>query len=469
MASATKNNALLERWAGTLQRCRNRPAIHDASGAVARTFEDVETESRQIAGILPSLPEGSVMGVQLANSPSWPALLVALLRRRFVPLPLGIGMHEHERNEALATCCAGGVVVLRGKRLVFEPSGGVYRATDCDFLKLTSGTTSAPRAIRFRAHQLAVDCDNVCDTMGITDADLNFGVVAFSHSYGFSNLITPLLCRGVPIVASEDTLPRAMLAQLANSGATVFPGTPVFYQSLAELENIPPLPALRLCISAGAPLPPRAAAKFSQKFGRKIHTFYGASECGGIGYDRGDSLDYEAGFLGSPMNGVQIEQRKDATIEVRGEAVGDGYFPEDDTATLDGKRFVPADLVHCTERGMYLAGRVADVINVAGRKLNPLEAETKLQSCPGLRQVVVFGVPSPHRNESVIACVAGTLGAEDFLRFARSQLSAWQVPKDVWIVEGIPMDERGKINRRELAQRYLAARKATPTDDRSLR
>ena len=52
------------------------------------------------------------------------------------------------------------------------------------------GTTSAPRAIRFRASQLLADCDNICATMGIAERDMNFGVIPFSHSYGFSNLLT---------------------------------------------------------------------------------------------------------------------------------------------------------------------------------------------------------------------------------------------------------------------------------------
>src|SRR5439155_7358494 len=94
-----------------------------------------------------------------------------------------------------------------------------WQTSQPDFLKLTSGTTSAPRAIRFFAHQLVADCDNICQTMGITSCDVNFGVLPFSHSYGFSNLITPLLCRGVPLVASEDRMPRAILNDLARSGA----------------------------------------------------------------------------------------------------------------------------------------------------------------------------------------------------------------------------------------------------------
>ena len=60
---------------------------------------------------------------------------------------------------------------------------------------------------------------------------------------------------------------------------------PVFFEKLAELENLPPLPHLRLCISAGAPLPARVGEAFSARFGLKVHTFYGSSECGGIGYD----------------------------------------------------------------------------------------------------------------------------------------------------------------------------------------
>ena len=69
--------------------------------------------------------------------------------------------------------------------------------TSCAVLKLTSGTTGAPRAIRFTAAQLAADCEQICDTMGISDRDVNFGVIPLSHSYGFSNLLTPLLLRGV--------------------------------------------------------------------------------------------------------------------------------------------------------------------------------------------------------------------------------------------------------------------------------
>ena len=109
-----------------------------------------------------------------------------------------------------------------------------------------------------------------------------------------------------------------------------------------------------------------------------------------------------------------------------------------------------------TGRGFFLAGRVSDVINIAGRKLNPAEVEAQLLKIPGVREAVVFGVPSPLRGEEPVACVlASGVTREELLALCREKLSAWQAPKDVWLVDAIPVNERGKISRRELSARFL--------------
>ena len=108
------------------------------------------------------------------------------------------------------------------------------------------------------------------------------------------------------MVVSRDKTPRAVLAHLERTGATVFPGTPVFYQAFGEMGEAPSLPKLRLCISAGAPLSGAVAKRFSGKFSQLVHSFYGASECGGICYDRGGTT-FEDGLVGEPMLGVSVE------------------------------------------------------------------------------------------------------------------------------------------------------------------
>ena len=320
----------------------------------------------------------------------------------------------------------------------------------CDFLKLTYGTGATPRAIRFQSAQLIADCENICDTMLITETDLNFGGIPFSHSYGFSNLILPLLCRGVPMVACEDKMPRSILSDLARTGCTIFPGMPVFYQAFAEMENLPSLPRLRLCISAGAPLPSAIAEKFTRKFAKKIHTFYGASECGGIAYDATDSMDYKNAALGTPMRKVEVQFRESGRIEIRSPALGDGYFPEPNPLQLDGERFSPPDLVQQTSHGMLFTGTVSDVINIAGRKLNPGEVEALLKRLPGVKEAVIFGIPSLLRNEEPVACIVSSLSRDDLIQQAQTVLSTWQMPRDFWRVDAVPNHDR-----RALARCYL--------------
>jgi acyl-CoA synthetase (AMP-forming)/AMP-acid ligase II len=139
--------------------------------------------------------------------------------------------------------------------------------------------------------------------------------------------------------------------------------------------------------------------------------------------------------------------------------VGDGYFPSEEPAVLGGGRFVPADLVQRSERGLYIVGRTSEVINVAGRKLNPHEVEARLAEFPGVKQAVVFGVESALRGEEPVACIAGHgIAREEILRFCQEKLSPWQVPRDVWLVGEIPTNERGKVNRRTLAESYRAQR-----------
>ena len=455
MTACETSNPILASWSSVLERRGDGPAVLSADGAVVRTFARIEAEARGMEAALERLQPGSAVGVQFGNDARLPALLLALWRCGLVPLPLDLSLGKDAVATALDLCGAAAIVRPNLRQGIAVERRGDARGMDADFLKLTSGTSAAPRAIRFRAAQLLADCDAVCDTMGIGADDVNFGVIPWSHSYGFSSLVTPLLCRGVPVVASEERLPRALFDGLVRSGATVFPGLPVLFQKLAELDSARP-PKLRLCISAGAPLSAAAAAAFRTRFGVKIHSFYGSSECGGIAYDASEA-DVSEGCVGEPMRGVRLVYHEETgRIEVHGTAVGEGYFPEADESVLGSGRFVPGDLVQRKPDGLVLSGRVSDFINVAGRKLNPAEIETRLREVAGVRDVMVFGVASALRGEEPVACVVGSASVAELRQFCAANLAAWQAPRDFWIVDALPFSERGKLSRRALAEAYLS-------------
>jgi acyl-coenzyme A synthetase/AMP-(fatty) acid ligase len=148
-------------------------------------------------------------------------------------------------------------------------------------------------------------------------------------------------------------------------------------------------------------------------------------------------------------------------------AVGDGYFPELDEEKLSNGIFVPDDLLARDGAGFKIVGRISDVINVAGKKVNPAEVETHLLRFSGVLQAVVFGRPAGAgalRNEEVAACVVAEpeVNETNLLQFCRGTLSSWQVPKRIFIVDAIPASERGKISRRDLAQRFSTSRERYP-------
>jgi long-chain acyl-CoA synthetase len=455
---------LLERWAEILVKKADAPAIFNRDGEVVYTFKQIENRARDFESEIGNFQSGSLVAVQIGNHEDWPAILIACLRHQLVVLPLERSITDQQRDAALKVCRASAIVEGMGSiRKIGNPPPN-WNGQMPSLLKLTSGTTAEPRAIRFRSGQLLADCDQICDTMGISDVDLNLGVIPVSHSYGFSNLLTPLIGRGVPMVLSRDRTPRAVLDNIARTKATVFPGTPVFYQAFCEMENPPPLPKLRLCISAGAALPVSVARKFRDRFGLSIHSFYGASECGGICYDRDGTRDID-GYVGEPMKDVDLEiivepKAKSTQIRVRSAAAGDAYFPDSDEQKLGKGVFVPDDLLTRDGEGFKIVGRVSDVINVAGKKVSPAEIEQVLLRFRGVRQAIAFGRPATVgalRNEEVAACVVGDAGSEDeLLEFCRRELIAWQVPRKIFILDSIPVNERGKISRRELARRFCA-------------
>ena len=448
-----KDQPILSAWARVLAEKGPAPALLAMDGTPLRTFAGIEAEARSLQASLATVAPGTVVAVQTGNDPRFPALLLALWRAGGVPMPLDRSVEKDALRAALAACDAS----LHITRECFTPIAG-GAPVDADFLKLTSGTTGSPRAIRFRAAQLVADCAAVCDTMGLRGDDVNFGVIPWSHSYGFSNLLTPLLCRGIAVALTDDRMPRAVLNGLAATRATVFPGLPVFFQKLAALDSAP-LPRLRLCISAGAPLTRAVADAFRARYGLKVHSFYGSSECGGIAYDASES-DVPEGCVGQPMRGVTLSAKDENTDDpsrytIHSSAVAEGYYPDPEPAVLSAGCFIPSDLLRTTQ-GIVLAGRVSDFINVAGRKLNPSDVEACLRECPGVVEVVVFGVSSSLRGEEPIACIVGDAAPELISRFAQTHLSRWQIPRVFWKADALPVNERGKLSRRDLARRYLA-------------
>jgi acyl-CoA synthetase (AMP-forming)/AMP-acid ligase II len=450
------------------------------------TIGDVDALARAAAACLaalPSLVRGVLVGLVAANGPGFLASFLALRRAGCAALLLDGQTPAAEATRiaralgaaALFSCrtgwpqgpddwsLAGLETVETGSQdlaSMGQDLASMGSIGDIAVVKLTSGSTGAPRGIATPAAALLADDAALTATMGIRADDRLLTTIPMAHSYGLSSLVMPALLRGTPLILpAAGSLFDPFLAA-ARLEATVFPTVPAYLDALLRTSeaHVRP-PALRLVITAGAPLSPAIAHRFRDTFGLAAHVFYGASECGGICYDRtGDAG--ERGTLGTPVDGVQVTLEGEAgLVAVRSAAVAAGYLPAlpalpaPDPRLGEG-RYLAGDLGAWQNGELVLRGRLDGLVNIKGKKINPREVEEVLGRLAGVDEVVVLGVPVPGRPEerlrAVIACPPGRITVEDVLAWCRGHLAPHKVPRSVILVPAMPRTARGKLDRAAL-------------------
>jgi len=427
---------------------------------------------------------GRLVVMSAPNGPAFLASLVAVRRRDAIAVLADAAAPEAELERIAARLGAAAVLVCRdawpagpanwaARRVAARPA--VYEGAG--FAKLTSGSSGEPSAILATSEALAADDDALFRSMGLRDDDRFVAAIPFSHSYGLSSLAMPALRRGSMLALPEEGGPWGPLDAARAAGATVFPTVPLYVRTIGDLAETPPLPAtLRLVLSAGATLPAQIAARFREAFGLPVHVFYGASEVGGICYDR-EGGAAERGTVGTPVDGVRLDLRggdgseglanglanglAEGVVVVRSPAVALRHVPEAQ-ASLGGGTFVSGDQATWTPSGeLRLLGRLDAWINVGGKKVNPREVEAVLASLPGVREAVVLGVlrsgGSTETVRAVVACDTRRMSYTEVAAWCRERLAGHKVPRSIVLVEEIPRTDRGKVDRAALLAAIIPA------------
>ncbi|HVK58120.1 MAG TPA: AMP-binding protein, partial [Candidatus Kapabacteria bacterium] len=284
---------LYERWLATSHAFAGEIALFDLASDKSWTFAQLRRESEQLEKTSAPLafPCGSDPGFILSVLNAW--------RDRSVTCPLEAGQSaQHIPNPA----------------------------ADIAHLKLTSATSGVSKCIAFTGPQLAADADNIMQTMGLTVESPNLSCISLAHSYGFSNLVLPLLLHGVPLVLVPAPLPELLMRAAKPFRSISLPAVPALWKTWYVSKSIPP--NTRIAISAGAPLPLELEQTVFEESNLKIHNFYGSSECGGIAYDRTNFPRAAANCVGSALTNVTLSISSAGNLVIESAAVGQTYLPE---------------------------------------------------------------------------------------------------------------------------------------------
>jgi malonyl-CoA/methylmalonyl-CoA synthetase len=250
-------------------------------------------------------------------------------------------------------------------------------------------------------------------------------------------------------------------------------GVPTFYTRLLAEPGFTREVArgVRLFVSGSAPLLPDTFAEFAARIGMPILERYGMSE---TGMNTSNPLQGErrAGSVGFPLPGISVRVAGDddrplpageiGGIQVKGPNVFSGYWrmPEKtrEEFTVDGW-FRTGDVGTFDADGyLSIVGRAKDLIISGGYNVYPKEIELILDAMPGVAESAVIGVPHPDFGEAVTAVVVprgdARLDPAAMISELRKNLANFKVPKQVHLVEDLPRNTMGKVQKAELRARY---------------
>ena len=440
------------------------------------TYADAGRRSAELAHALVSsgVRRGDRVAVQVEKSPEAVLLYLACLRVGAALLPMNTAYTADEvaylREDAEAALFLDDRRFTEIARMADEQPAifdDVEVAPDeLAAVLYTSGTTGRPKGAMLSHANLASNADVLCRAWGFSADDVLLHALPIHHAHGLFVAINCVLASGSSMVFLPRFDVDQVLAALPRS--TVMMGIPTYYTRLLDDQRFDRsvCRAMRLFISGSAPLLASTHEAFSARTGHAILERYGMTETVML---TSNPLEGErrAGTVGPPLPGtdVRIADPDDSGaggVEVRGPNVFAGYWRRPELAatefTSDGW-FRTGDLGCFDAEGyLCLVGRAKDLVISGGLNVYPKEVEDVVDAIDGVLESAVIGVPDADFGEVVVAVVVAdpgvALAAEAVRTAARQRLASYKVPKRVEIVDALPRNTMGKVEKTTLRHRF---------------
>jgi len=469
-------------------------------------FAELETGAARMAALLRALdvaPGDRVMA-QVDKSPEAVFLYLACLRAGAIYLPLNTAYMEAELEyfisdaepsvivceparaaaiEALSARLGRAHVLTLGisgdgslieRSQALEPSAEIAEASADDIAAIcyTSGTTGRSKGAMLSHGNLESNARTLHKLWGFVPGDVLLHALPIFHVHGLFVALHCALLNGSKVIFLPRFDADEMVRQMPN--ATVMMGVPTFYVRLLAHPGFSRevCANMRLFIAGSAPLLAETFAEFEARTGHRVLERYGMTEAGMV-----TSNPYKGerrpGKVGQALPGVEVRVADEdgrilpsgevGVLEYKGPNVFRGYWriPEktEEEFRFDGF-FISGDLATLDEDGtVTIVGRAKDLIISGGFNVYPKEVEAFIDELDGVGESAVVGLPHPDFGEAVAAVItaAGPATKPDeaaIIAALKDRLSGFKVPKRVFVVDELPRNTMGKVQKTLLRERY---------------
>src|SRR6266404_871796 len=411
------------------------------------TGDELKAQAEQVAGGLRDLgaQPGARVGLYAPSSLDWVIAYLGAQRAGACVVPMNPDYHSAEVEHIVGNA-EPSIVIADGERAAVVRKLGIRSVDVHDpprdappalpdltpdspaAILYTSGTTGRPKGAVLDHGGLLAQARGAIEMWRWTDRDILVHALPLFHLHGLGMGLHGTLLSGGSATLIHFS-PQGVVAELTRSDAdrgTMFFGVPAMYQSLCDwLEEHPAdLSHVRLFVSGSAPLPPALFERCERLLGQAPIERYGITE-GGIVVTNPYEGPRQPGRVGIPFPGVEVKlDEKDDVGEI-----GD-----------DGT--------------LAIRGRLKELIISGGFNVYPREVEIVLETHPAVEEVAVTGVPSEAWGEEVTAFVVPSktrqLDESELIAFARERLATYKCPRRVVVVEQLPRNAMGKVERSKL-------------------
>ena len=345
---------------------------------------------------------------------------------------------------------------------------------DAAFWLYSSGSTGAPKGA-VHLHRSVLCCSDTYahEILSIGPDDVTLAAPRLFFAYGLGGGMNFSLRVGATAaLVSERPTPDGMFAAIQEYKPTIFFGVPTLYASMLQVpkaEQRYDLSSLRVCVSAGEPLPGELFTRWKERFGVEILDGIGTTEALHI-FLSNRAGQVRPGSSGFPVQGYEIRLTDEAGQVVQQGEIGDllvkggsltaGYWRKREATqhALSGEWLRTGDKYYQDEDGYYwYCGRADDMLKVSGQWVSPAEVEGLLFEHPAVLEAAVVGWRDIDRLVKPKAFVVLKEGqtaspglAEELRDFVKSRTLPHKYPRWVEFVTELPKTTTGKIQRYKL-------------------
>ncbi len=339
----------------------------------------------------------------------------------------------------------------------------------------TSGSTGRPKGVMLTHANVSAMAAQMVRHFELTERDHCLLILPLFHVNAIMVSVVSPFSAGARTTVMGSFAPEPFLELLAREQPTYFSGVPTIYARLAALpeEIIPDTSSLRFAVCGAAPITLELLRRCEERFGFVMVEGYGlteatcASTCNPVRGTR------KIGTVGPAIEGQQLRVvdghgedvpvGHDGEVVIAGPTVMRGYLnqPEATAATVRDGWLHTGDVGRLDEDGyLTIVDRIKDMIIRGGENLYPKEIEVTISELDAVLEVAVVGRPHDELGEVPVAFVTHypdqPLTEDEVLAHCRASLTRAKVPVDVEILEALPRNPVGKIDKPALRRSFEA-------------